>query len=196
MKTKDEIKNWLLENCIDSFGNLDLSELDFSDFEKLKGNLYQDYQEVKGSLYQNGQKVSGDLWQDCQKVEGTIFQDNITNADIDEKINELKEIISKLEKQKINEEEKIKTMELYVYDLIMFRDKKSTSISLETIQTIRNIKDVHICETNNFRFDESNLKILNEPFDCFNWYNENIEIVGIWSFNKQTKNYEVIYYEY
>lgn len=36
MKTKKEIKKWLLKNCINYIGNLDLSELDFSDF---KGNV-------------------------------------------------------------------------------------------------------------------------------------------------------------
>ena len=61
MKTKEEIKKWLLENCIDSDGDLDLSGLDFSDFDGdidmsymvVKGNLYQDFQKVKGDLYQN-----------------------------------------------------------------------------------------------------------------------------------------------
>lgn len=90
-------------------------------------------------------------------------------------------------------------MELFIYDLVMFRDKKNYSISIETVHTIKNIKGVHICETNNFRFDESNLKIINEQFnilkDWFSCYNENIEVVGIWRFNKQTKNYEVVYYE-
>lgn len=147
MESKERIKRWLLENCLDKFGNLDLSELDFSDFDgevllfnmkvkenlyqygqevsgelfqsnqKVKRSLHQDYQEVKDSLYQDNQqvggslrqdyqKVQGDLYQDDQKVAGAIFQDNITKTDIDETINELKEIISKLEKQKINEEEK------------------------------------------------------------------------------------------
>lgn len=142
MESKERIKRWLLENCLDKFGNLDLSELGFSDFDgevllfnmkvkenlyqygqevsgelfqsnqKVKRSLHQDYQEVKDSLYQDNQqvggslrqdyqKVQGDLYQDDQKVAGAIFQDNITNADIDEKINALKEIISELEKQKV-----------------------------------------------------------------------------------------------
>lgn len=131
MKTKQEIKKWLLKNCINWEGNLDLTDLDFSDFngdifisrmkvkrnliqssQKVSGSLIQNSQEVGRNLYQNCQKVKGDLNQNCQnvegnleqdnqKVKGTIFQDNITNADIDEKINALKEIISKLEKQKL-----------------------------------------------------------------------------------------------
>lgn len=90
-------------------------------------------------------------------------------------------------------------MELYVYDLVMFRDKKNYSTSIETIHTITNIKETYICKTNTFRFDESNLKVLQEGFnylvDWYQFYNENIEIVGIWRFNKQNKNYEAIYYE-
>lgn len=90
-------------------------------------------------------------------------------------------------------------MELFVYDLIMFRGKKGGSISIETVNTMKNIKGIHICETDHFRFDESNLKVLQENFDYladwYKFYNENIEIVGIWRFNNQNKNYEVVYYE-
>ena len=90
-------------------------------------------------------------------------------------------------------------IELYVYDLIMFRNKKTTSISLETIHTMENFQGIHICETNNFRFNESNLNVLQEGFDYlarwYEFYNDNIEIVGIWRFNNQTKDYEVIYYD-
>ena len=69
MKNKEEIRDWLLNNCINENGSLDLSELDFSDFEvdidisnmKVKGNLHQGNQEVKGDLIQNSQEVKGDL---------------------------------------------------------------------------------------------------------------------------------------
>lgn len=90
-------------------------------------------------------------------------------------------------------------MELYIYDLIMFRDKETKSISLETIHTMTNIKGIHICQTNNFRFDESNLNVLQKDYDYlvdwFKFYNDKIEIVGIWRFDVLTKNYKVIYYE-
>ena len=90
-------------------------------------------------------------------------------------------------------------MELYIYDLVMFRNKETKSISLETIHTMKNIKGVYICETNNFRFDESNLNVIREDFnylvDWYKFYNDRIEIIGIWRFNMITKNYEVIYYE-
>ena len=49
MKTKEQIKKWLLENCVSESGKLDLSGLDFSDFDetvdiskmKVKKNLLQ-----------------------------------------------------------------------------------------------------------------------------------------------------------
>ena len=106
MKTKQEIKSWMLENCIDEYGVLDLSGLDFSDFDgnvfisymkvketlfqncqqvkkdlfqdeqEVKGNLYQDSQDVKGDLIQNHQKAGCDLFQDEQEVKGNLYQDS------------------------------------------------------------------------------------------------------------------------
>lgn len=83
MKTKKEIKKWLLENCINKYGDLDLSKLDFSEFDgnviinkwKVKHNLHQDSQEVTGNLYQERQKVKGNLTQYEQKVDQNLFQD-------------------------------------------------------------------------------------------------------------------------
>ena len=65
MKTIEETKKWLLENRVNKYGDLDLSGLDFSDFDgnvsighmKVKNNLVQNYQEVGLSLFQDGQKV-------------------------------------------------------------------------------------------------------------------------------------------
>ena len=82
MKTKEEIKQWLLENCIKD-GKLDLSGLDFSDFYgevdvscmKVGGNLVQNYQEVSGNLMQNDQKVGLVLWQSEQTVGSALFQE-------------------------------------------------------------------------------------------------------------------------
>ena len=84
MKTKEEIKEWLLNNCINENGILNLSGLDFSDFEvdidisnmKVKGNLHQGNQEVKGDLSQNSQEVKGNLYQSFQEVEGNLYQRN------------------------------------------------------------------------------------------------------------------------
>ncbi|MEG2379809.1 MAG: hypothetical protein RSB77_06260 [Bacilli bacterium] len=71
MKTKEEIKDWLLENCIDEDGDLILMNLDFSDFDK---NIYISNMKVKGNLLQYNQKVQGDLWQSCQEVQGKLLQ--------------------------------------------------------------------------------------------------------------------------
>lgn len=86
MKSKAEIKKFLLENCVDEDGNLDLSDLDFSDFEgkivcisnwKVKKDLYQYSQKVGGDLIQDCQEVYGGLWQSQQKVCGKLYQDDM-----------------------------------------------------------------------------------------------------------------------
>lgn len=82
MKTREEIKQWILDNCIDEGGDVDLRKLDFSDFDgdvwlsqmKVKKSLYQDHQEVGEELYQDEQKVNGDLYQNRQKVGGGLIQ--------------------------------------------------------------------------------------------------------------------------
>lgn len=95
MKTKEEIKNWLLENCVNEFGDLDLSNLDFRDFDgdiilsemKVKNHLFQSHQIVGGCLYQScqvvcqsisqsSQMVGGNLHQNYQVVKGDLFQDH------------------------------------------------------------------------------------------------------------------------
>ena len=84
MKTIKEVKQWLLENRKDTFGNLDLSNLDFSDFDgnvfidnmKVKKTLNQSYQEVGENLYQAFQKVDKDLHQDHQQVDGELLQND------------------------------------------------------------------------------------------------------------------------
>lgn len=84
MKTIKEVKQWLLENRKDTFGNLDLSNLDFSDFDgnvfinnmKVKKTLNQSYQEVGDVLYQEFQRVDKDLFQHHQQVGGELLQNN------------------------------------------------------------------------------------------------------------------------
>lgn len=73
MKTKTEIKEWLLENAVDQHGDLMLDYLDFSDF---KGDVYIDNMRVKCDLWQSHQKVQGDLMQNHQKVECDLYNDN------------------------------------------------------------------------------------------------------------------------
>ena len=80
---KKELVIFLINNFTAENGNLDLSNLDFSEFGgtvrlsnmKVQGNLCQDCQKVKGNLFQDHQRVEGDLFQDFQKVKGDLFQD-------------------------------------------------------------------------------------------------------------------------
>lgn len=71
MKTKLEIKQWLLENCVEQNGDLDLSGLDFSDFD---GDIYINRMIVKGSLYQGKQIVKGNLIQSNQLVGKNLYE--------------------------------------------------------------------------------------------------------------------------
>ena len=101
MKTKQEIKKWLLENCLNDNGDLVICDIDLSDFKgnvilsgwtvgksaglsfwKVKGNLTQDSQTVNGNLRQSCQIVNGDLYQNCQKVNGNLYQDYQTAENI------------------------------------------------------------------------------------------------------------------
>ena len=69
---KKELVEFLIKNFTDEKGNLDLINLDFSNFE---GNIYLSEMRVKEHLYQNYQEVQGNLYQDCQEVQGDLFQD-------------------------------------------------------------------------------------------------------------------------
>ena len=81
MKTKEEIRDWLLENAVDEYGYLDIQGLDFSDFEgdvdisfmKVKGNWFQESHKVKGDLYQETQEVQGNLHQGYHAVKGDYY---------------------------------------------------------------------------------------------------------------------------
>lgn len=81
MKSTGEIKKWLLENAKDKNGNLNLSCLDFSDFDgdvnisfmRVKRNLHQGCQEVGGFLWQSHQITGGDLYQADQNVGGEFY---------------------------------------------------------------------------------------------------------------------------
>ncbi len=82
--TKEEKVEWILENCIDKDGDIDLSDLDFSDVDKdvyisdmlVKQDLYQNNQEVQGNLYQYRQTVQENLFQQKQNVQGSLYQNN------------------------------------------------------------------------------------------------------------------------
>lgn len=83
MLTKKEIKKWLLDNCVNDLGVLDLRGLDFSDFNGIvdishmtvKVRLFQGRQNVGGDLFQYGCRVGGDIYQEDQIAFGNVIQD-------------------------------------------------------------------------------------------------------------------------
>ena len=109
MKSIGEIKKWLLENRKDKNGDLDLSDLDFSDFDgdvyinnmKVKKTLYQSHQEVGENLYQAFQKVDKDLFQGQQEVGENLYQEN-------------QEVYKYFYNHKLNEDEYWEEKETYV----------------------------------------------------------------------------------
>ena len=62
MVSRQEKQKWIIENCTNSFGEIDLSKLDFGDRNifldqiKTKGNIYNTKQEAK-YIYNEGQKA-------------------------------------------------------------------------------------------------------------------------------------------
>lgn len=105
--TKRELVKLMMDNFMDEFGVLDLSELDFTEFDcsvnishmktnknlyqykqVVQGNLFQDFQKVGGDLYQSSQEVKGDLDQRCQEVCGKLIQDNLDKIKQVDNLNE------------------------------------------------------------------------------------------------------------
>tara|TARA_R110002126_G_scaffold36444_1_gene110901 strand:+ start:140 stop:475 length:336 start_codon:yes stop_codon:yes gene_type:complete len=75
-KTKEEIAAWLLENCQESNGNINISFLDFGDF---KGNLLMGGMKLKRDIFQSGHKNGGDIFQSSHKNGGDINQHSHQN---------------------------------------------------------------------------------------------------------------------
>lgn len=73
MKKKEELRNYLLENYVNEYGDLDLGGLDFSDFQ---GNVCINNMKVQGDLYQHGHEVEGNLFQSGHEVQGGLSQRN------------------------------------------------------------------------------------------------------------------------
>lgn len=82
--TKQELVELMIENFTDEYGALDLSGLDFTEFNcsvdishmKVSGTLVQNNQKVQGDLFQNNQEVQGSLYQSNQEVRKNLFQRN------------------------------------------------------------------------------------------------------------------------
>lgn len=73
MLTPKEAKKLLLDNFTDEDGNLNISNIDLSDFE---GDVYLSGWKVKRNLFQGFQDVGRDLSQYSQKVGRNLYQDN------------------------------------------------------------------------------------------------------------------------
>lgn len=90
MLSLKKTKEWLLKNRVNQNGELDLTRLDFSDFDgdvyinnmKVKKNLFQNYQTVKGCLNQSHQKVKFDLSQHSQQVNEDLYSHLLNENEI------------------------------------------------------------------------------------------------------------------
>ena len=71
MLSREEIKKWLLDNCVDCNGDLNLSDLDFNDFE---GDIFINHWKVKHNMWFQKHEVDSDLWQGHQVVQGDLNQ--------------------------------------------------------------------------------------------------------------------------
>ena len=71
MLSREEIKKWFLDNCVDRNGDLNLSDLDFNDFE---GDIFINHWKVKHDMWFQKHEVDGDLWQGNQVVQGDLNQ--------------------------------------------------------------------------------------------------------------------------
>ena len=99
MKSIKEVRNWLLANRVNEYGDLNLIGLDFSEFNgdiyisnmNVKKDLYQCNQEVQGNLFQDSQIVQGSLDQSFQEVQGSLDQSfQEVQGDYDSKHNKAK----------------------------------------------------------------------------------------------------------
>lgn len=81
MKSIEEVRDYIIEHRTDEDGDIDLRELDFSNFDgdvytsymKVKKDLVQEEQRVDGNLRQSFQNVGKNLSQSRQKVKGALW---------------------------------------------------------------------------------------------------------------------------
>lgn len=69
--TKEEIRDWLLKNCVDEKGDLNLRDLDFSDFD---GNVDISFMSVKKTLLQRTNKLEVICYKRVILYTGTCFR--------------------------------------------------------------------------------------------------------------------------
>lgn len=71
--TINELRDIIIENFKNKQGNVEISGLDFSNFD---GYIDIGGMRVKGNLHQSGHRVEGDLFQSRHEVKGEIFEGN------------------------------------------------------------------------------------------------------------------------
>ena len=100
MRTIKYLRDYLLENYVDDDGDLNITGLDFSDFDgdiyivdmKVKRDLYQSEQEVQGDLTQGYQEVKGNYYCSNVRVKGNIFAEEPTKLLTEITLEELAEL--------------------------------------------------------------------------------------------------------
>lgn len=90
-------------------------------------------------------------------------------------------------------------MNLYVNDLILYANNTTKKIYYEPITAISKYGPTTVCSTEFHSFREDTLQVINPRLNFLeNWMErsrKDIEIIGVWRFNIQNKNYDVIYYQ-
>ena len=76
--TKDELVKLLIDNFTDENGNLDLSNLNFGDFD---GHIYINNMQAKRDILQDGHYTFGDIYQYSHENKGSIYQGSHVNQD-------------------------------------------------------------------------------------------------------------------
>ena len=76
MKTKTQIKNWILENCIDKNGTIDLGNIDFGDrrinLSEIRAiKIFNNYQKAK-EIYNTHQKAQ-EIYNNYQEAKNEIY---------------------------------------------------------------------------------------------------------------------------
>ena len=95
MKTKKEIKNWILKNCIDKNGDVDLSYLDFENI-----NIILSHIKAK-SIYNENQEAKNEIYNKKQKAQQINNWSQETKNEIDNSYQKSKEIDNSFQKVKI-----------------------------------------------------------------------------------------------
>ena len=121
MKSKEEIKTWLLENATNQEGQIDISNIDFGDREVILDEIkavciynrrqeaksienynqkadtwiLNDYQKAKERIYNGPQEAGEMILNDYQKAEKTISNKEQEAESIDNELQKAKDIYNK-----------------------------------------------------------------------------------------------------